>query len=286
MNQCRICDSKISRRKLYDHHMANPLAYRIKQILRGKGSSNETFTGLIAICSRCGHGTMEEPPTNEQLQKYYEKKYWSDRPKLTEEVKGTKNAFKNDLRARTQILFVKEYINSITKVLEIGAGPAFASLALKETFGQSLKLNVCEPGKHWAEHYKENSIVNLAPYFPFYSKEIFDYIHTSHWLEHMVDLDDTILELYRFLREKGIIFVEVPNTEYQYWDLPILDTPHIQFFTTSSLVKIFEKHGFECVKVGTFGQTFYQKHMRVPLTAQDYNETKNGFWIRALFRKK
>ncbi len=287
MKQCIVCDSKIGKKKIYNQHTSNHVLYYLKQLLLGGKKDEIPFDGFVQICTACGHGVMATPPTTFQLEEYYKQQYWSTRPMLTDQVKITKDAFKQDLRAQSQIDFISAYadVNSIKVLLEIGAGPAFASLVLKERRNNSLVINVCEPGEGWREHYRENSIINISPYFPFESNQKFDYIHTSHWLEHMLDLKDTVIRLNRFLNPSGMIFVEVPNTEYQYWDLPLSDTPHIQFFTPSSLVKVFENHGFECLKVGTFGQTFYEKFKGVPLNENNYKESKNGFWIRSLFRK-
>lgn len=286
MSLCIVCDAKIDKRKVYDAHNVSLIAHFFQQIFK-PDKRDTPFYGFVQICSKCRHGVMGSPPTVPQLEQYYEKQYWASRPTLTDQVNITRDAFRNDLRAHHQIGFILKHLttDSIHEILEIGAGPAFASLLLREKFNSTLQLNVCEPGVTWNEYYKENTIHNISRYFPFDSEKKFDYIHTSHWLEHVIDLNNTVAKLKEVLREGGFIFVEVPNTEYQYWDLPLIDTPHIQFFTPRSLAKVFQKHGFECLRVDTYGQTFYQKYKGIPLRESDYGEVKKGCWIRSLFRK-
>ena len=76
-------------------------------------------------------------------------------------------------------------------------------------------------------------------YFPFKTDIKFDFIHTSHWLEHIVDVNKTMAKINSMLTNKGGLFIEVPNTEF-YWDYPQTDTPHIHFFLPN-LKKLGEK---------------------------------------------
>lgn len=301
--QCNICGSEITLRKKYGEHVSDlSVKTLIKKLLPyfdfiipksitklKRHSSRQTlFTGYINICSNCGHGEMENPPTTNDLQKYYQDEYWSQRSTTVETAVNNDTDYIKNPRAIHQTDFVMKEIHcsSIINVLEIGAGTAYASLLLRDKCQNSeMHLHACEPGQQWEDYYQRQGIRKVANYFPFETDERFDYVHTSHWLEHTLNLDETLSKLRDIINPSGYLFIEVPNTEHFYWDLPMGDTPHIHFFTAKSLVKALENHDFNCVNVGEYGITYLERKNGVSLTADRYGACEKGFWIRGLFKK-
>lgn len=282
--KCIVCGGHHYSIKRYNDHLYNPSQYSIsylKSDLYDFFLNKSIFKGKIRICADCGFGTMVSPPSEEQLQKYYEGQYWDDRSFMAEI-----NNHKNDIRAVTQIELTNKYVplNALKNVLEIGAGPAYASLLLKNA-NQKLNLYSCEPGIQWIDYYKENGIVNLSTFFPFETEILFDYIHTSHWLEHVLDLEKTITCLLKMMSEGACLFVEVPNTTKEYWNVKTEDVPHIHFFTQDSLKRIFENNGFKCIYIDEYGITFSQFSSGISITSDTYKANKLGIWIRAIFQK-
>ena len=258
---------------------------RLKKISSKKKSN---FRGNIKICSNCGYGVMNTPPSKKELKDYYSDQYWSGRLEKTGKSFFTEVDYKGDPRAKIQIetslnIIAKERIN---KVLEIGAGPALASLLLRDKCNKpSLKLDVCEPGVIWEEYYKRRGVNKIADYFPFKTRKKYDYIHTSHWLEHVLDLKDVIRSLTDICIKGGFLFVEVPNSTHQYWRLPLKDTPHIHFFTKNSLKRVFEESGFKCLDIKECGISYLERFNGEVLTPDKYGEREKGFHIRAIFKK-
>lgn len=286
---CIVCQSKNSSSYLYDNHKGKLGARVLDTFYRILKSNANPFSGLIGVCKECGHGVLQKTPTQQQVETYYRSAYWSDRDELTKNFTLSNDAYKFDLRASSQVDFIEGVVSlgDLNEILEIGAGPAFASLLLREKAGSGgLRLNACEPGLVWEKHYEKHGVQKISDYFPFSTEKRFDYIHTSHWLEHIVNLHDTIQHLGRMTTIGGYIFVEVPNTEHFYWDLQLKDTPHVHFFTRRSLVRAFENHGFQTMKTGLFGQTFFDKFSGKQLSESDYHtERSDGFWLRSLFKK-
>jgi SAM-dependent methyltransferase len=254
--------------------------------LRKLAIGRRYFKGKNRICLDCGHGYLVNPPNSDILIKYYKRAYWSHRSDLRQNDFAKNKNYLTDFRAIQQVAILSKHIDliSIENVLEIGAGPANASLLLKhQNPNQFINLFVYEPGTQWEEYYKENQITKIGDYFPSVTELKFDYIHTSHWLEHTNNLDNTISQIKKLLSASGKVFVEVPNEQFYYWNLQIEDTPHLQFFTPASLRKSFENNGFKCLFIKNFGPTYLERSKGI--TIGEYNSVENseGFWIRALF---
>lgn len=303
--KCIVCGSIMPLKKKYDNHTGFSLKSILKKLLpyfdfiipesipnlkrhsrnNKKYSTNQTalFKGYIRICSNCGHGVMELPPTKSQLQQYYQNLYWSQRSTVFKS-----NSYIHNPRAAHQVDFILDHIHceDITSILEIGAGAANASQLLREKCkNPSINIYACEPGQQWGNFYRNQNIKKIADYFPFETDMKFDYVHTSHWLEHVLDLDEILSNLNAIINTKGSIFIEVPNTEHYYWDIPMRDTPHIHFFTRKSLIKAFNNNNFECLNIGEYGIKYIEKLSGVTVTPDRYGACENGFWIRALFKK-
>lgn len=301
MKSCPICNSQNLKQKTYNQHLE---AYSLKSFLKAilpyldafvpesfskiKRLSNKKkrlFSGFINLCLSCGHGIMDKLPEPSELEKYYEQTY---RKGQIVDISGEEKNYLHDERAQAQIEFVFSSLGQVfgKDILEIGAGAAKASLLYRHKLPQSeVNLYVCEPGNQWEKYYQAHEIRKIANFFPFKTEKKFNYIHTSHWLEHAVDLDNTVSVLNQLLESNGTIFIEVPNTEHYYWDLPIQDTPHVQFFTRASLSRLFCANGFECIKIGEYGITFMEYVKGGKVISGKYGSRDKGFWIRGLFQK-
>lgn len=258
------------------------------RLTRLKAVSSNPFGGYIDVCNYCGYGQMRNIPSFESLAAYYSGKYWQWRSRNRFQFPAP-GSYKKDNRALHQIEFVKHIFkdpsneNSKKKILEIGAAGAIASLRIRDTVRGEIELNVCEPGSQWLEYYKSVGISRVAEFFPFESKHNYDYIHTSHWLEHVGDIELTMNALSTLLKPGGCLFIEVPNTEYHYWDRYNIDTPHIHFFTKKSLSKLLANHGFSCEKIEVSGLSYPQLWKR---EKADYSSNQQGAYLKALFRKE
>lgn len=241
------------------------------------------FSGNILVCEDCGHGWMQFMPSESALVAYYRETYWNTRVSIGKDSDSPH--FRR--RAESQFQFVKPFLptSGPLEMLEIGAGPAVASRQFREALGSRVVLNVCEPGAEWAQYYLEQNIARVAEFFPFASPKPFHYLHASHWLEHMVNLDMTIANLREMTLRGGFLFIEVPNAGHDYWDLGITGTPHTHFFSLASLRAVFVKGGYNCVDVGEFGLTMRAWHGGAKPGDGDYSSRAGGMWLRALFKR-
>lgn len=109
----------------------------------------------------------------------------------------------------------------------------------------------------------------------------FDYISMLDVLEHIINPDQVLLKIKKFLKRNGLIILSIPNVsfgemkinllndEFTYTDTGILDRTHLRFFTYKTIIRFFTDLNFEIceskVKVAdvTFGSNmipFYIKN--------------------------
>ncbi|MDC0883353.1 methyltransferase domain-containing protein, partial [Litorivicinus sp.] len=128
-------------------------------------------------------------------------------------------------------------------------------------------------------------------FFPFKTQMKFDMVHTSHWLEHTLNLDETFGIISCLLENNGIWFIEVPNTGGEYWSLDLNDEPHFHFFTIPSLVNLANQFGFRIRHSGLYGNT-WREYLNVYDRAVNNFDTfdesgdLNSAWIRMILEKR
>lgn len=284
------------------HCLANFLWPAIRPIYT-KIETKLLFSPMYKIvrCNDCGYGFYEREISVQTLQRYYQSIYWQacglDKSKYYDD-----NLFLQDDRANGQYGFVKEELDNLEKIniLEIGAGSSLTSRMVRYKIkNKPVTIDVVEPGNGWSDYYNAHDINKAADFFPFPSRVKYNYIHTSHWLEHTLDLKGTAKEINDLLISGGYLFVEVPNCTSDYFKLDYGDTPHIHFFTETSLVTFFRNNGFEIIRSGIYGLTnkecYLYRNKKHKLSDSIYEEAinsvkcsmprKNGEILRALFRK-
>lgn len=269
MDKCLICSSPDTVRYRYGNHL-NKINISYAKHLAGsfaapfllKFSSGLKYKLLfsplyrIVKCNSCGYGHYERQISPDDLENYYKSVYWQ-----AEGLSSTndESEFLDDDRANGQYIFVQDELQRISEhgsfgILEIGAGSALASRMIQYKHPMAIP-EVVEPGFGWDKYYRDHAINKVASYFPFHGAKKYSYIHTSHWLEHVLDIHRVIKNIREMLQEGGIIFVEVPNCTKDYWGLDVGDIPHIHFFTESALVNLFRTYHFEMVKTCAVGFT-------------------------------
>ncbi len=299
--KCSICGNKNFKKFRYDFHTRK---FNLKKLikyflikfdfiipsklikLKSISSRNRNgFSGFVNVCIDCGYGIMDSIPSKKKLIKYYNLEYWNKRDST---VPKFKKLYKKNFRGLSQSLFSLEFIKKIKSnnlnFLDIGAAGAWAILNIRDKISEkTINLNTVEAGQVWESYYQEAKISKVSDFFPFKSKIKYDYIHTSHWLEHVIDIKSTLNWFSNNIKKGGFVFVEVPNTEFNYWDEDIDDTPHIHFFTRKSLEKLFIKYNFECVKIDVLGPSYLELISKQPI---HYKKNSTGVYLRGIFKRK
>lgn len=207
--------------------------------------SAEHFT--IASCTGCGFKFTNPRPDGTQIGNYYaSEKYISH----SDESKGFINNIYKLVRNYTlgkKVQLITKLANKKGNLLDIGCGTGAFLNACKNSGWNTTGIEPGDMARNFAvEKYKLNILndINLLAD----KNEAYDVITMWHVLEHVPDLNDTIITLKRLLKKDGVLLIAVPNCNsydtklYQaYW--AAYDVPrHFWHFTQKDIKSVFEKH--------------------------------------------
>lgn len=77
-------------------------------------------------------------------------------------------------------------------------------------------------------------------------EEKYDYIFSSHTLEHLHDYAGAIKHWKGYLKESGVLFLYLPHPDMEYW-LPQNNRKHLHLFYPEHIRKLLEDMGFRHV---------------------------------------
>jgi 2-polyprenyl-3-methyl-5-hydroxy-6-metoxy-1,4-benzoquinol methylase len=158
------------------------------------------------------------------------------------------------------------------RLLDIGCGYGYFLFACRKERYDVMGLDVSE----WAGQYAVKELGLPAKIgqigevdFP---RQSFDVISMWHFLEHSQDPDLVIHRAKSWLKEDGILVIDVPNyegtdasyrlEEWDGWSLPY----HLWHFTYQSMIMLLQKHGFEIAKYKDYrSEVIKEKLSPVPL---------------------
>ena len=133
-------------------------------------------------------------------------------------------------------------VNKKQNILNFGSGNGGISLLLRSKDFKVFNFDYSEPSEiGFKEDYHFINDFNQI------KEDIkFDLIYSSHSLEHVIDIKDTLNKFKKFSHSKTLYFFEVPNG----YDQNYIRPPHTYYFTKNFFKKIFKKTNeesfFEC----------------------------------------
>jgi SAM-dependent methyltransferase len=82
----------------------------------------------------------------------------------------------------------------------------------------------------------------------------YDLLVLSHVLEHIYDVNNFIKEISKNIKDKGLIYIEIPNADFyeeftNICPLQEVNIEHINFFSKYALNKLLVSNGFSCVNM-------------------------------------
>lgn len=209
--------------------------------------SKERFP--IAICYSCTAMFTQNIPDASSIAPYYKSEEYISH---TNTSKGFVNQLYQTVRKRTirQKRRLIEHHTNLKQgsLLDVGSGTGVFVSAMQQHGWQVTGL---EPDADARKVASEINGIELGDISSFYQlpNNSYDAITLWHVLEHVHDLHGYMTKLKSLLKEKGKLFIAVPNytckdaviyrENWAAWDVP----RHLYHFSPVSMKKLVEKHG-------------------------------------------
>ncbi len=206
-----------------------------------------------------------------------------------QDVKGIENLRKKNFK---KILESILKINRKPKILEVGSGDGFF-------IDECIKLKVSIVGSEACR----NSLKKLKKKFRMKielielslpedirkkTKDEFDFIIFNDVFEHLINLDEVIVEIKKVLKNDGSIIVNLPSSNgiifkiaeflmkfgfskfYERLWQKNMNSPHLSYFNHNNLNKLFSKHNFTSIQSGYLDTMEVNNYHRI----QNISESK------------
>ena len=230
-----------------------------------------------AFCTRCEHRYHRKFPKVEWLQQYYSDKFESSRGTVSniEAVPIVTPSAYRRLRSRLGALIrygtahaqpnrIHDFCLGVTKsdagyyrinpdikkILEIGCGNGLNLKFFKdlgfETYGTEsnpVRLVECRSRGLRVFPSSIDGFSTVEHYAPF------DFIYSSHVLEHVIDIDSHIRQISEMLRPEGFAYIETPDLSGESLVPQTHTIFHVQTFSLPSMLRLLTKHNLEPVRV-------------------------------------
>ncbi|MDD3296569.1 MAG: class I SAM-dependent methyltransferase [Candidatus Omnitrophica bacterium] len=225
-------------------------------------------------CNNCGLGMLQDSRTEKELKSFYNRNYRKKfTPKLNQ-ASNPKELFEvySNFQS-TRIKLIRKFLKKDMKLLEIGCSAGMFLFQVKKYVREVAGIDYDSKSANFASQkcscrVFSDCIDNLK-----FKKEEFDIICMFQVLEHTKNPVKFIEEVSKYLKPKGIIYIEVPNLNdalISAYNLPnhynfYFHSAHLWYFTAKSLLGLMRKNNFK-------GKVYF---------TQDYNILNHMHWISA-----
>lgn len=225
------------------------------------------------IKSKYGYFSIENLPTQKELEKHYSEKYYQEdsvqysHSYSDDELKH----FENKAKA-AQFIFKNSYPNKNNSFLDVGAGEGFFASSFFHHGWNVTTMDYSNYGINSHNPHLLNTLIqgdvfksleNLS-----HEKKKFDFINLSNILEHVIDPIELLKTLKSLLSEQSLLRISVPN-DYSNFQQFLLDKgyttntwlcppDHLHYFTFESLSNLLLSLGYQIViSMGEFPIELY-----------------------------
>ncbi len=153
--------------------------------------------------------------------------------------------------SRIKFLSSKIDFNKISKVLDIGSGNANFGYALKKNYNH-INYDVVELDKSIIKN-NLNIIRKKYQKINEINEEKYDLIILNFIVEHLTSPVNYITQTKNLLKKNGFIYIEVPNSEYNYKNSY---SPHLFFWDLKSFKFFLKSLNFKIIFANTFGMDY------------------------------
>ncbi len=213
--------------------------------------SHEKFA--VYSCDACQFVFTQDIPSEEVIAHYYKA---PDYVSHSDTKKGLINSAYHLVRKKMILRKVKlvEKNHAVGRLLDVGCGTGYFAGAMKQ---KGWEVTGIEPSVSAAELARDKFGLDVMPsqkLFELPDKQ-YDIITLWHVLEHMGNLNDSMAQFSRLLKDDGVMIIAVPNVDSydankykEYW--AAFDVPrHVWHFSPETLNHLAQNHGFKITNI-------------------------------------
>jgi 2-polyprenyl-3-methyl-5-hydroxy-6-metoxy-1,4-benzoquinol methylase len=237
--------------------------------------SQEQFN--LVKCVSCGFIFINPRPDSDEIGRYYKSEdYISHNASKKDLISRVYKAARN-FSIRLKFKIVKQYANAAT-ILDYGCGTGEFLAYCKKMGLKTVGIEPSETARTFAT--KHNGIVVYDKLSKIDDRQgTFDCITLLHVLEHIHDLNETVVKIKALLSPSGVLIVAVPNCtspdarEYKsFW--AAYDVPrHLYHFTEETIKTFFAGHHFTIQNILPQKLDAYY----VSMLSEKYRSGKNNY---------
>ncbi len=220
----------------------------------------DSHNGFDVIeCEACAFKHVVPIPTTEELDEYYEKKFYSQKSDYFERHREEQEWWRM-VNADRYHRF-EECLGKAGRILDVGSGPGFFMQLGQERGWDVLGV---DPGTQAVAHARELGVAVIQGSFEqVFSQDLgtFDVVHVGWAMEHLPDPKSFVQSCVERVKPGGLFCTVVANDYnplqeilrdhmgYEPWW--VVPPEHINYFGIPSLKKLLNSCGLECVNVTT-----------------------------------
>lgn len=256
-------------------------------LIRKYRSNKPIFNNLNVVqCNVCEMVFTDPMPTEDVLREYNASYFMTAHGGIPQDIES--QSFFSGI-AGLRMKHVENYLYtnqlSVKNILEIGPGTGiFAKKWLNTNLDN--KYYAVETDTSCYMSLEETGVIITK------SKEVkklgkeFDLVIMSHVLEHVPDPVGFLTSSTEFLKEDGVVFIEVPCNDWQHKPE---DEPHLLFFHKKPMMQLMMSLGFKNIQLSYHGQTIENLIAGPPakptFMSKVYGKLihKGLYWFAALF---
>jgi 2-polyprenyl-3-methyl-5-hydroxy-6-metoxy-1,4-benzoquinol methylase len=231
------------------HYAACPVcsSSAISQVLTVKDYSISKEIFQIYQCTNCTVRFTQDVPDANDIAPYYKSASYISHSNTSN---GLLNVIYKKVRnhtLRTKADLIKKYTLQRGAILDIGAGIGSFLNTMHEEGWQTTGIEPDEGARMQAKKLYNIELAGTDSFQSIFDNS-FDAITLWHVLEHVHDLHDYLNKLKRILKEKGKLFIAVPNYTSsdaafykEFW--AAYDVPrHLYHFSPQSITELLKRH--------------------------------------------
>ena len=233
------------------HKSENEVIYRLCDNMKIMGPGFPDTPSFVVKCSNCGLLYMQTEATQNNFLNYYQ--HGAVAPKYYD-MFGKKDT---DEYYHHLIELMKPYIEKNSSMLDIaGAWGEFAAY-LKELGYEN--ITVMDPNEScisYAESIGIKTVKSDSTDMTGIKDNSIDMVILNHTLEHVLDVENTMLNIHNKLKKEGYLFIEVPDVEGYVGEesapFNFLTYEHVLHMSMNDIENLAALYGFEIIEKGTY----------------------------------